>query len=206
MPKYVVDDSGDLRPFNFDFKNSGKSLTFTSYANTDALKNEQTTLKSNVKSNLTTLVTIILKPLNVVVETKDGYNYTGHLHITSGYRCPTVNEKIFGHSNISQHMIGEAADFQILGGNMYEENKQIIKTIIQWMQNESINFKFGQLIIYNQKDGTDKNLEYVVQHTRYMHISLGNKCEIKWNNGSIKPRDTTAQEVMAIINSQSSQS
>ena len=69
------------------------------------------------------------------------------------------------------------------------------------MQNETINFKFGQLIIYNKKDGKGKDLEYVVQHPHYMHISIGNKCEIKWNNGSIKPKDTTAQEVMAIINS-----
>ena len=80
----------------------------------------------------------------------------------------------------------------------YEENKQIIKTIIQWMQNESINFKFGQLIIYNKEDGADKDLEYVVQHPHYMHISIGNKCEIKWNNGSLN--NTTAQKVMAIIN------
>ena len=200
MPKYVVDDSGDLRPFNFKFENSGKSLTFTSYANTDALKKEQATLSNDndVKSSLTTLVTIILKPLNNVVETNDGYQYKGKLWITSGYRCPEVNNKIPGHSNISQHMKGEAADFQILGGNMYEENKQIIKTIIQWMQNESINFKFGQLIIYNKEDGADKDLEYVVQHPHYMHISIGNKCEIKWNNGSLN--NTTAQKVMAIIN------
>ena len=198
ISKYVVDDEGNITPFTFEFIYNGKSLTFTSYADTEILKNKQENLSNEVKNSLRNLVTNILKPLNVVVETKDGYNYIGHLHITSGYRCPEVNDKIPGHSDISQHMEGEAADFQILGGNMYEENKQIIKTIIQWMQNESINLKFGQLIIYNKKDGAGKDLEYVIQHPQYMHISIGNKCEIKWNNGVLK--DTTAQEVMAIIN------
>lgn len=57
------------------------------------------------------------------------------MSITSGYRCPALNESIGGASN-SQHTIGEAADIHVQGYTV-EDLFQLIK---------SSNIPFDQLI------------------------------------------------------------
>ena len=56
--------------------------------------------------------------------------------VTSGFRCEEVNKAIGG-SPSSQHMIGEAADIQVIGHSAYE--------VADWLVEES-NLEFDQVI------------------------------------------------------------
>jgi len=55
--------------------------------------------------------------------------------INSGYRCPKLNAAIKGAKN-SQHVLGMAVDFEIIGMNNYD--------LAIWVKN---NLKFDQLIL-----------------------------------------------------------
>lgn len=63
--------------------------------------------------------------------------------ITSGYRCPQVNQLVGGVAN-SQHMSGCAADFHIKGGT-YLTMRQVFLNIYDTMD-------FDQLIYYRHKN------------------------------------------------------
>ena len=70
--------------------------------------------------------------------------------ITSGYRCKQLNRLLVGHSDKSQHMNGEAADFYV-GWNGPEKEKPsrwnlLIKAFRQIITDENI--VFDQCIIY----------------------------------------------------------
>lgn len=67
--------------------------------------------------NLRFLVGNVLQPLRDYVKKP--------IRITSGYRSPAVNAAVGGSSTTSQHMKGQAADFQIDGMT----NQQIIDTV-----------------------------------------------------------------------------
>jgi len=67
--------------------------------------------------NLSHLVEKVLQPLRDYVKRP--------IRITSGYRSPGVNAAVGGSSTTSQHMKGEAADFQIDGMT----NQQIIDAV-----------------------------------------------------------------------------
>lgn len=67
--------------------------------------------------NLRALVTNVLQPLREYVKRP--------IRITSGYRSPGVNAAVGGSSKTSQHMKGQAADFQIDGMT----NQQIIDAV-----------------------------------------------------------------------------
>lgn len=67
--------------------------------------------------NLSQLVTNVLQPLRSYLKKS--------IRITSGYRSPGVNAAVGGSSTTSQHMKGQAADFQIDGMT----NQQIIDTV-----------------------------------------------------------------------------
>lgn len=67
--------------------------------------------------NLRLLVANVLQPLRTYLKKP--------IRITSGYRSPLVNAAVSGSSTTSQHMKGQAADFQIDGMT----NQQIIDTV-----------------------------------------------------------------------------
>ncbi len=77
--------------------------------------------------NLKRLCTELLEPLRARI---------GPLRITSGYRCPEVNEAVGG-STSSQHMKGEAADFRPLRYEMTPAFSFLVK---------DSGLKFGQAI------------------------------------------------------------
>ena len=86
-----------------------------------------------VISNLQFLAEKILQPV------RDHYKLP--VIVNSGYRSPVVNEATKG-SKTSQHMTGEAADFEVPG----IDNKELAK----WIKN---NLVFDQLILEFYKDG-----------------------------------------------------
>lgn len=53
--------------------------------------------------------------------------------ITSGYRCPKVNEKVGG-SDTSQHMKGQAVDFVVNGMSPYQIYMKILNSDIEYDQ------------------------------------------------------------------------
>jgi hypothetical protein len=80
-----------------------------------------------VITNLRNLAIHILQP----VRSHFGLPIT----INSGYRCPALNEAI-GAAKNSQHMVGQAADFEVIGKGNPE--------IAQWIKD---NLDFDQLIL-----------------------------------------------------------
>ena len=80
------------------------------------------------EDNLIALVAAVLDPLRM--------SYGKPIHISSGYRCPTLNKAIGGVVN-SQHMKGEAADLD-LGSTT--ENRKLAKFIVD------LKLPFDQLI------------------------------------------------------------
>lgn len=60
--------------------------------------------------------------------------------ITSGFRCPALNELVGGKGS-SQHLIGQAADFTVLGMMVRE-----YKELAYWCAD---NLDFDQLIVYS---------------------------------------------------------
>ncbi len=61
--------------------------------------------------------------------------YNKPIHVNSGYRCPALNTKVHG-SATSQHMTGDAVDFEIAGIANGD--------ICAWIRD---NMTFGQLIL-----------------------------------------------------------
>ena len=80
------------------------------------------------EDNLIALVAAVLDPLRTA--------YGKPIHISSGYRCPTLNKAIGGVAN-SQHMKGEASDID-LGSTT--ENRKLAKLIVD------LKLPFDQLI------------------------------------------------------------
>ena len=86
-----------------------------------------------VIDNLQDLVDNVLQPLR---------EKFGPVVVTSGYRSPAVNTKIGG-STTSDHCLGYAADFEVLG----MDNRELALYI------RDNNFKFKQLILEFYRDG-----------------------------------------------------
>jgi zinc D-Ala-D-Ala carboxypeptidase len=106
---------------------------------------EQFTPPPEVIANLRALCKNILQPLRDAIG--------GPIKISSGYRTPRLNRAIGGARN-SQHMVGEAADIQGLGGMT---NKQLFNKIKQ------LGLPFDQMI---WEFGNDQNPAWV-------HVSFG---------------------------------
>jgi uncharacterized protein YcbK (DUF882 family) len=85
-------------------------------------------------SNLTKLSKEILQPI------RDAYKKS--IHISSGYRCSALNQKVGGVNN-SQHLYGQAADIDL--GN--KENKALFKIAVDLIKSKKITV--GQLIWEN---------------------------------------------------------
>jgi len=81
----------------------------------------------NVIENLDQLCKKILEPLRIRLNKP--------IRISSGYRCLRVNSKIGG-SKTSQHMVGEAADIQVMSMS--------VEALFQFIKSE--NLPFDQLI------------------------------------------------------------
>ena len=83
------------------------------------------------EENLRALVDEVLDPLREA--------YGKPIRVTSGYRCPRLNNLVGGSPN-SQHMRGEAADIQPVVGNE-SDLPELARILIA-------NGKFDQLILY----------------------------------------------------------
>lgn len=84
--------------------------------------------------------------------------------VTSGYRCLELNEKVGGAAT-SQHMKGQAVDFQLPGSSLLE--------VAQWM---SVQLDFDQLLLEQNSSGE-----------RWIHVSYvgagSNRRQVKWYDG-----------------------
>ncbi len=120
---------------------------------------EQFNPHQEVVDNLRELCVNILQPLRDVV---------GPIKISSGYRSLRVN-KIVGGSTNSQHLLGQAADIQLIRGS----NKKLFETIIK------LNLPFDQLI---WEYGTK-------QEPAWVHVSYGprNRRQILYIPNDLKP-------------------
>lgn len=87
-----------------------------------------------VKANIMLLVHSVLDPIREHVGMP--------VRITSGYRCASLNEIVGGHER-SQHLTGEAADFQVDGFCVKD-----YKTLAFWCAD---NLDFDQLIVYPKR-------------------------------------------------------
>lgn len=101
--------------------------------------------RATIVRNINLLVDNVLDPI------RDKF-YTPVI-ITSGYRCPQVNQLVGGVAN-SQHMSGCAADFHIKGGT-YLTMRQVFLNIYDTMD-------FDQLIYY--------------RHKNFIHVSYVENC------------------------------
>jgi hypothetical protein len=92
-------------------------------------------------------------------------NYASPVVIHSAYRCPDLNDIISREKDparraSSQHLLGEAFDFHVVGASLF--------AVFNWIRNES-DLPFGQVIL----EGSPP---------RWIHVSLGepfrpaNKC------------------------------
>lgn len=113
------------------------------------------------EDNLIALVAAVLDPLRM--------SYGKPIHISSGYRCPTLNKAIGGVAN-SQHMKGEAADID-LGSTT--ENRKLAKLIVD------LKLPFDQLIdeanyawvhVSHKKNGGNRGQILRMRGGKYMVI------------------------------------
>ena len=94
----------------------------------------------------------------------------GTVIVNSGYRSPAVNRAVGG-SKTSQHMRGEAVDFEVPGKNNF--------FVAQWVQH---NLHFDQLILECYVPGGDPNSGWVhcsyitpEQHNRRLVLTFDGK-------------------------------
>lgn len=99
------------------------------------------------KQNLNDLVINVLDPLREA--------YGKPIRVTSGYRCPRLNEAVKGVKN-SQHMKGQAADITPL-------EYKYINEFIEFVRNWCLSHEFDQCIIETSKTG------------KWIHISWRNE-------------------------------
>lgn len=108
----------------------------SSTAAKNGIKNEPSIdERATIVRNINLLVDNVLDPI------RD--KFCTPVIITSGYRCPQVNQLVGGVAN-SQHMSGCAADFYIKGGT-YLTMRQVFLNIYDTMD-------FDQLIYYRHKN------------------------------------------------------
>lgn len=89
--------------------------------------------------------------------------------VNSGYRCPELNQALRG-SKTSQHMLGQAVDFEVPGVANYD--------LAMWI---STNLIYDQLILENYKSGDPSS--------GWVHCSIvsgHNRMQILTINGSNK--------------------
>ena len=108
----------------------------SSTADKNGIKNKPSLdARATIERNINLLVDNVLDPI------RD--KFCAPVIITSGYRCPQVNQLVGGVAN-SQHMSGCAADFNIKGGT-HLTMRQVFLNIYDTMD-------FDQLIYYRHKN------------------------------------------------------
>lgn len=155
----IVVDTSKLRHFTLDVKQNGTSLNHRGNA-----------MDKSVQANLVNLIQNVLDPL-YDFSTNPSINL-GAVYITSGYRSPEVNASTSGSSKTSQHMVGQAADFQLSGRpvTVEERNKNQLRLVQHILNLEAAGkFEYDQLIIENVSD------KYIGNNSRlypqWIHIS-----------------------------------
>ena len=134
---------------NFSLEEMCYSIT----ANQKKINNYTT--DNNIISKLKLLCEHILQPV------RD--NYGKPVVINSGYRCPSLNKAVGG-AKTSQHLTGEAADFEIMGLSNYE--------LACWIKD---NLDFDQLILeFCDNLKNDKNAGWV--HCSYKAYGNRHQC------------------------------
>ena len=108
-----------------------------------------------IKSNLIALVDNVLDPLRT--------SYGKPIIVTSGYRCPKLNQAVGG-SKTSQHSKGMAADI-VCTSSSEEGNKELFDLVL------SLNLDFDQLIWEYGSWGTENC------GPDWIHISFVNPSE-----------------------------
>lgn len=87
-----------------------------------------------VRTNIMILVDYVLDPIREYVDAP--------VYINSGFRCPSLNELVGGKAS-SQHLIGQAADFTVVGMTVRDH-----KDLAYWCAD---NIDFDQLIVYSKR-------------------------------------------------------
>lgn len=111
---------------NFSFSEFERT-SYSQYAIENKIKD------ADVRDNICSLVSKVLQPLRDV--------YGHELVISSGYRCPGLNNKVGGVSN-SQHLKGEAADVQPRGP--FANDPVALAALAR-----ELGLPFDQMIVYN---------------------------------------------------------
>ena len=102
------------------------------------------------------------------------------IQITSGYRCPKLNEAVKG-APTSQHVKGEAADITIPRKHWpfcYTSKEQIARLLFSWMKS---NVDLDQLILEHKGSAWWVHVSCRVNHRKNRHQQL------KIENGKIIP-------------------
>jgi zinc D-Ala-D-Ala carboxypeptidase len=105
-----------------------------------------------------------LRLLAVHILDKVAKQFDTRPQVSSGYRCPILNEKVGGLPT-SQHQSGHAVDFELPGQSLLE--------VARWMQNT---LDFDQLLLEQAGGKTWIHVSYVDQ--------AHNRREVKWFDGS----------------------
>jgi hypothetical protein len=91
-----------------------------------------------ILSHLTWVATNLLEPIRLLFPGRK-------IFISSGYRCPQLNKRIGG-SPTSQHVYGDAVDFNIERYDTPELRHEAILAIMKWGWDGSNQPKFRQLL------------------------------------------------------------
>ena len=126
-----------------------KYFTLTELTNSRTAANNRinNTPTAEVRKALTALVDHVLDPIR--------HAYGKPIYVTSGYRCPTLNQIVGGAAN-SQHMKGEAAD-------MHVGSAEVGRKMYAWIVGHT---DFDQLIL--ERCWRDRR---GLQHPAWIHIS-----------------------------------
>jgi zinc D-Ala-D-Ala carboxypeptidase len=89
--------------------------------------------------------------------------------VHSGFRYPALNTAVGGSSS-SQHMVGEAVDFHVVGVDL--------RTVFEWIW-KNATFTFGQLILEG----------YTAGQPAWIHLSLGAPWRPANRSGQVKVMD-----------------
>lgn len=111
--------------------------------------------ESAVVARLRLLAEKLLEPVLAQFDTRP--------QVTSGYRCPALNEKVGG-ASASQHMSGEAVDFQLPGASLLE--------VARWMAQA---LEYDQLLLEQSKGEVWIHASYVADGP--------NRRQLKWHDG-----------------------
>ena len=91
------------------------------------------TPSDNIKKNLTLFIEKVLDPIRE--------DWGGPITVSSGYRCPELNNAVGG-AKTSGHQYGYCADLQVKGG--MKKIREFADFIFEWMKDHKM--KFDELL------------------------------------------------------------